>query len=405
MRSPFTDLIIPPKHGEEFIAPNKPEDLFLDNYDFEFQNNLSPASIKVTEDNLVSPPGQHFREVILNEGYSLDLGWGFYLYQINDLLLKTIGQSRKSLIEEDFARAVSSWKRKNGFPIIPNDGFIDLNTWSRMAVSIGVSPRLFSISNAYSNMNLKDQGLSADAFRFACNGFRRLERMGHLKNNKILSIVDFTQSSKNRRFYILDMANQKILLQTNVAHGKHSGSSYEWANKFSNIPLSNQSSLGFYITLESYSGKNGLSLKLQGMEEGFNSKARERRIVIHGATYVTETGKAAGRSWGCPAVAMHRRDEVVNTLKDGTCLFLYFNDPDYLNKSSFIGDPPRSMPAFTPGQIPVRDREMNSFENFSDEGYTHNYDTEENEDDVLNEDEDFEDMEDEDIYEEEPGDQ
>jgi hypothetical protein len=128
------------------------------------------------------------------------------------------------------------------------------------------------------------------------------------------------------------------VLQTYVAHGKNSGG--EYATKFSNRPESLQTSLGFYITSATYTGKHGLSLKLQGVDPGFNDMALVRTIVMHGANYVDEARAKAGifmgRSWGCPAVPANQSRSIINTIKQGTCLFIYHPDKNYLTHSKIL---------------------------------------------------------------------
>jgi len=164
--------------------------------------------------------------------------------------------------------------------------------------SVLVTPQWVSI---YDSLNLKKQGLSEKAFYYAWVGFQKMNL-----HNPIMAIADFTQSSRNKRLYVIDLIKRKVLLNTYVAHGRNSGQ--EFAEHFSNNNSSYQSSLGFYKTLGTYQGKHGLSLRLEGVEKGINDRALERAIVMHGADYVSEafiknTGRL-GRSQGCPAVSI-----------------------------------------------------------------------------------------------------
>jgi hypothetical protein len=136
--------------------------------------------------------------------------------------------------------------------------------------------------------------------------------------------------------YIIDVKNFRVLMNTYVAHGKNSGLTY--AEHFSNRPESLESSLGFYVTKNTYSGKHGLSLRLAGLDRGFNDKAEERAVVIHGAPYIGEqrSGAYMGRSWGCPAVPQHLAPEVINFIKNGTCLFIYHPSQSYLHGSKIL---------------------------------------------------------------------
>lgn len=138
----------------------------------------------------------------------------------------------------------------------------------------------------------------------------------------------------------MDITNGKLLIKTYVAHGRNSG--IEYATKFSNIPESLQSSLGFYITSETYYGEHGLSLRLTGVDPGYNDKAFERSIVIHGAAYVdaarAKNGIMMGRSYGCPAVPQKESSNIINTIKNGTCFFIYHPSRNYLLNSKILND-------------------------------------------------------------------
>jgi len=179
------------------------------------------------------------------------------------------------------------------------------------------------INNIYNSADLQKAGLSEKVFKKAITGFLNLK--SNLNHDKqILTVVDFTKSSSEKRMWIIDLDKQKLLLNTYVAHGQ--GSGVDMADQFSNKAESHQSSLGFYITNETYIGKHGLSLKLDGQDLGINNEARNRSIVVHGATYVSEqfikqTGRL-GRSFGCPAVPVELNDTVIGLIKDKTCLFI-----------------------------------------------------------------------------------
>jgi hypothetical protein len=191
----------------------------------------------------------------------------------------------------------------------------------------------------YSLLRLADLGLSQEAYKFALRGFERLKKEGKLLNESVLTIIDFSQSSNKKRMYVLDLYKKALLFNTYVAHGRNTGN--EFAEKFSNIPGTFQSSLGFYLTENMAIGsKVGLSLILKGLEKGFNDKAREREIIIHGADYATEEfiqkhGRL-GRSYGCPSLPPDLIKPVAETIKGGTCLFIYKHDDNYLRKSSVL---------------------------------------------------------------------
>lgn len=184
----------------------------------------------------------------------------------------------------------------------------------------------------YSLLQLEEMGLSRQAFEYAYKGYDLLMTKSRLARTDYLTICDLSQSSKRKRLYVIDLVNSKVVLQTYVAHGRNSGG--EYARKFSNKAESFQSSLGFYITQNTYNGDHGLALRLEGLEAGFNDKAYTRGIVIHGASYIGEG--TAGRSFGCPAVPLKDSKNVINTIKNGTCLFIYHPQKNYLQKSKIL---------------------------------------------------------------------
>lgn len=181
--------------------------------------------------------------------------------------------------------------------------------------------------------------LKKEVFTIAYLGFQNLVFEGKVApDNHLLSIVDFSLSSKVPRLWVIDLASKKLYYNTLVAHGEGSGE--EFATKFSNTENSHQSSLGFYITDQTYTGKNGYSLKLVGMDAGYNNYAYERAIVIHGADYVSQefinSNNRLGRSWGCPALSHEISPAVIDRIKGGSVLYIYYPDMVYLNTSKWI---------------------------------------------------------------------
>jgi hypothetical protein len=170
-------------------------------------------------------------------------------------------------------------------------------------------------------------------------GYNQLKETSRLSDNKeIISLIDFRKSANEKRLWVIDLKNKKVLYHSLVAHGRNSGEVY--ASKFSNVASSYQSSLGFYVTGNTYIGKHGISLKLHGMERGINNLAESRAIVMHGADYVSESyikkvGRL-GRSYGCPAVPMDIHKEIVNELAGGTVLFIYYPDKVYVSSSKLL---------------------------------------------------------------------
>ena len=181
--------------------------------------------------------------------------------------------------------------------------------------------------------------LSYDIFEKAYRGYVNLREAGELSSDKeILTVCDFTQSSNNNRMWIIDLKARKILFNTYVAHGANTGE--EFARKFSNNFESHQSSLGFYVTGDTYVGQHGNSLHLHGKDQGFNHNAYDRAIGVHGADYVNKKfiagNERLGRSWGCPAVSNELAQPIINTIKDGTCLFIYYPQKDYMKSAYWM---------------------------------------------------------------------
>jgi hypothetical protein len=193
-------------------------------------------------------------------------------------------------------------------------------------------------SSLYNNTGLNMLGLSQEAFNNAWKGYQYLLAHNKIGRENYLTICDFSQSSAKKRLYIIDVENSKLLVNTYVAHGRNSGG--EYATQFSNTSESLQSSLGFYITSNTYTGEHGLSLRINGVEPGFNDKALDRSIVIHGASYVdgarAKAGVFMGRSFGCPAVPQNESTSIINIIKNGTCLFIYHPSRNYLLHSKIL---------------------------------------------------------------------
>ena len=217
-------------------------------------------------------------------------------------------------------------------------GLIDIRNAPLIDKNAVLIDRSTLTERIYNEMGLASLGLPRMAFSMAMKGFSKLRDKGLIGADSILTIIDFSKSSKKKRLYVIDLKNEDMVFNTVVAHGKKSGS--EFARSFSNKPSSNKSSLGFYITRGTYSGGNGYSLKLYGAERGFNDKALARAIVMHGADYANEEtiGKKGilGRSYGCPAVPQKYTREIIDTIKEGNCLFVYYPDPNYLKKSKLL---------------------------------------------------------------------
>ncbi len=211
---------------------------------------------------------------------------GFYLF-VSTIVI--------TLLQLPFAFAKST-TNSILFPTSTEDSIT--NTTTKIASPVP------GVKSVYDSLHLNLKGLSQQAFNYAKEGFNKLIEEGKLLNDSIISIVDFSLQSGKKRLFIIDMKNYEILFNTLVAHGRNTGR--ETATSFSNQHSTYKSSPGFYITGDTYQGKNGYSLKLEGLERGINDNALERGIVIHGADYVSNEfvnmQGYIGRSLGCPAV-------------------------------------------------------------------------------------------------------
>jgi hypothetical protein len=167
--------------------------------------------------------------------------------------------------------------------------------------------------------------VSYEIFNSAIIGYRQID---NIKKKNIITIIDYSKPSDKDRFFVIDLENKKLLFKCLVAHGKNSGEFI--ATSFSNQSGSLKSSLGLFLTAETYVGDNGYSLRLDGLEKGINDSARSRDIVIHGASYVSrkfiEENGRLGRSWGCPALPLEVSKEIINIISEGSCLFVFAAD-------------------------------------------------------------------------------
>ncbi len=185
---------------------------------------------------------------------------------------------------------------------------------------------------------LGDPDLPYNAFLSAIQVYNKLLQEGKLVNRNFLTIIDYSKPSSRERLFVINLEEGSIIYKTLVAHGRNSGENY--ATRFSNSPRSHQSSLGFYITESTYVGRHGYSLRLNGIEGGFNDNARERAIVMHGADYVskefiTSYGRL-GRSFGCPALPPDLASRIIDTIKGKSLLFVYADDEFYYKNSPLL---------------------------------------------------------------------
>lgn len=181
-------------------------------------------------------------------------------------------------------------------------------------------------------------GLRANVLRLALDAAGCAAERGLVTRGNLLTVIDYSLPSSQPRLFVFDVAARKILFRELVAHGKNSGG--DLANFFSNSSGSLATSLGLFVTADTYFGGNGYSLRLRGLEEGVNDMAWDRLIVMHGASYVSGAAVRAmgrlGRSWGCPAVRREVAKKIIDTVRGGSPIFAYYPDRDWLARSRFL---------------------------------------------------------------------
>ena len=194
------------------------------------------------------------------------------------------------------------------------------------------------ILSLYRDCHLEDFNLEYAVFETALIGHYNIIASGKNLKPELLTIFDLSKPSNERRFYVIDLKERRVRYYTFASHGKNSGSLQ--AENFSNTPNSKKSSLGFFLTAETYNGKNGRSLRIDGLEPGINDKARERAIVIHPAPYTsTEHIRKygmVGNSEGCPAIGENVSDEIIDLIRGGSTFFIYAPDSTYLQTSLLL---------------------------------------------------------------------
>ena len=206
-----------------------------------------------------------------------------------------------------------------------------------MRLAAGAS-KLSMAANAWTAEDLG--AIDRDVFQLALSAAACAVRSGDVTDLETLTVIDYSRPSTAKRLWVFDLRERSLLYEELVAHG--SGSGMDMATAFSNEPESHQSSLGLFRTDSSYVGRNGYSLRLHGLEEGFNDMAYERAIVMHGAPYVSEDAikqqGRLGRSWGCPALRAGVAREVIDTVKGHGLVFAYYPDAKWLKSSKYLGD-------------------------------------------------------------------
>ena len=181
--------------------------------------------------------------------------------------------------------------------------------------------------------------IDTNVFNLALGAANCAVRSGAVANPSTLTVIDYSKPSTEKRLWVFDLRSREMVYQELVAHGQGSGGNVP--TFFSNDPETHSTSLGLFVTADTYVGKNGYSLRLDGLDRGFNDNARERAIVMHGAPYVSAEFAQAqgrlGRSWGCPALPATVARDVIDRVKGGGLIFAYYPDQQWLNASQYLG--------------------------------------------------------------------
>jgi hypothetical protein len=179
-----------------------------------------------------------------------------------------------------------------------------------------------------------------DVFEMALKAASCAVKSGAVRQPKTLTVIDYSKPSTANRLWVYNLATRELMFEELVAHGQGSGANY--ATMFSNEHESHRTSIGLFVTDDTYVGRNGYSLRLEGLDRGFNDQARARAIVMHGAPYVSTAFVKAqgrlGRSHGCPALRDAIARNVIDTVKGGSLVFSYYPDKNWLKSSKYLGD-------------------------------------------------------------------
>ena len=181
--------------------------------------------------------------------------------------------------------------------------------------------------------------IETDVLELALGAASCAVKSGAVERPRTLTVIDYSKPSSQKRLWVYDLTTRQLLYEELVAHGQGSGANL--ATAFSNKPDSHQTSLGLFVTDDTYVGRNGYSLRLEGLDKGLNDRARERAIVMHGAPYVSPAFVKAngrlGRSHGCPAVSDAVARDLINRVKRGGLVFAYYPDAQFLKTSKYLG--------------------------------------------------------------------
>jgi hypothetical protein len=185
----------------------------------------------------------------------------------------------------------------------------------------------------------KTPAVNNDVVEMAFGAASCAVRAGAVSHPETLTVIDYSKPSTEKRLFVYDLRSHDLLYSELVAHGQGSGDNF--ATHFSNDPNTHATSLGLFVTEDTYIGKNGYSLRLNGLDRGFNDRALERAIVMHGAPYVNPDTVSSlgrlGRSWGCPALRPAIAKQVIDHVKGGSLVFAYYPDQNWLKSSKYLG--------------------------------------------------------------------
>lgn len=254
---------------------------------------------------------------------------------------KAANQAADSVVGYQFAKQVDT------FLALQKDTVLE-SPKEVTAAKVSDSAVAHYISDLYKSIKFgKNKVLSKVAFSKAYYGYLNLISAGKLNNDNVLSVCDFSLASTQKRLWVIDLERKKVLFNTYVAHGKNSGGIY--ARSFSNKNESHKSSLGFYVTGDTYNGSRGRSLRLNGVDQGYNDAALDRSVVLHGSNFVGEKyvakTKKLGRSFGCPAVSNEVAQPIINDIRGGTCLFIYYPEKKYLKSTQWLKKKVQNLPS------------------------------------------------------------
>ena len=211
---------------------------------------------------------------------------------------------------------------------------------SLAAGSVAATPALASTTSSARARTFAEvaPALDSSILGLALDATACARETGAIENERFLTIIDYSKASTEPRLWVLDLERDRVLFEELVAHGQGSGENF--ASRFSNLDGSHQTSLGLFRTADTYVGSNGYSLRLDGLEPGVNDRARDRAIVMHGAPYVSDANLRAlgrlGRSHGCPALRPAIARTVIDTIKNGSLVFAYYPDRQWLKGSRFL---------------------------------------------------------------------